>query len=277
FTKTGWFHSSHHGLNELVSVIERTIRSNYGVLPTDCPNRDERMGWLDVHALAPSAMHLFDLAAYYPAWLTSMREAQYEDGVLPHVVPDVLAGGGGEAGWADCAVILPWHVYQRYGDVRVLADNYDMMRRWVDYLAAETDDHIRPASGFGDWLAAAEDTPKDLIGTAFFARSATLLSRSAAVLGNALDAERYGALRDSVVRAFKQRFVAPDGGIGTGSQTGYVLALDFDLLPEPGRPLAAARLAAGIRDRGGLATGYMGVPRLLNVLSRFGYDDVALS
>ncbi len=278
--KTGELRSSDERLDALVAACERTLRSNYGALPTDCPNRDERMGWLDVHATAPSAMHLFDLAAYYRAWLASMREAQYDDGVLPHVVPDVLAGGGGEAGWADCAVILPWLVYRRYGDKRVLAENYAMMRRWVDHLSGESETLVRPAEGFGDWLAAGEDTPKDLIGTAYFARSAGLLARAAAVLGEAGDAKRYASLREAVTAAFRRRFVTEDGAkdvtVGTGSQTGHVLALDFDLLPEADRPAAAARLADSIRRRGGLATGYMGVPRLLNVLSRFGYDALAL-
>ncbi len=281
FETTGEFRCSDELLNRLYQTAVATMRSNYGVIPTDCPNRDERMGWLDVHALAPSAMFAFDLVAYFRAWLASLRDAQYADGVLPHVVPDVLAGGGGEAGWADCAVILPWLVYRRYGDERLLSENYPMMRAWVGYLERETarpggrGRFIRPVTGFGDWLAIGEETPKDLIGTAYFARSAALMADAAEVLGEGRDVERYRTLATAVTAAFNEAFLTTDGRIGSDTQTGYVLALDFDLLTPAARQAAADRLAGLIRERGTLATGYMGVPRLLNVLTRFGHLELA--
>lgn len=282
--RSGRFACSDATLQRIYEVILWTQRSNYGALPTDCPNRDERMGWLDVHALAPTAMFNDDLAAYYEAWLDAMREAQYPDGSIPHVVPDVLDGGGGEAGWADCCVILPWLVYRQYGDERVLSDNYDMMRRWLAFMDRESPDRVRPAEGFGDWLAIGEQTPKDLIATAYYARSADLISRVAEVLGRTQEAEGYRQLFVEVRQAFQGAYLraeaeAPDNDdpirLGDDTQTGYVLALAFDLLPEQLRPAAAARLAALIRRRGTLATGYMGMPKLLEVLSEWGYHGLA--
>lgn len=296
--RSGRFACSDATLQRIYQAILWTQRSNYGALPTDCPNRDERMGWLDVHALAPTAMFNDDLAAYYEAWLDAMREAQYPDGSIPHVVPDVLEGGGGEAGWADCCVILPWLVYRQYGDERVLSDNYDMMRRWLAFLDRESPDRVRPAEGFGDWLAIGEQTPKDLIATAYYARSADLISRVAEVLGRTQEAEGYRQLFADVRQAFQRAYLRVDAGapgadadgsdtdlhgsdtgdairLGDDTQTGYVLALAFDLLPETLRPAAAARLAALIQQRGTLATGYMGMPKLLEVLSEWGYHGLA--
>lgn len=283
--RSGRFACSDPTLQGIYDAILWTQRSNYGALPTDCPNRDERMGWLDVHALAPTAMFNYDLAAYYTAWLDAMREAQYPDGSIPHVVPDVLEGGGGEAGWADCCVILPWLVYRQYGDERVLSDNYEMMRRWLGFLDQESPGRVRPAEGFGDWLAIGEETPKDLIATAYYARSADLISRVARVLDRPEEADAYRALFAEVREAFQRAYLrggpgalgVTDAGLrlGEDTQTGYVLALAFGLLPEAARPAAAARLAELIEQRGTLATGYMGMPKLLEVLSDWGFHDLA--
>lgn len=280
--RTGEFDCSDPVIAGTYHAILWTQRSNYGAVPTDCPNRDERMGWLDVHAFAPTAMFNYDLAAYYQDWLASMRDAQYDDGVIPHVVPDVLAGGGGEAGWADCCVLLPWLVYRRYGDSRVLEDNYAMMTRWLGFLQGESPDGVRPAEGFGDWLAIGEETPRDLIGTAYYAHSATTMARVAEALagrpGMNGNAQRWKALAAHVTEAFRRGYVREEAGrlrIGADTQTGYVLALAFGLLPRETRQAAADRLAHLIDERGTLATGYMGLPKLLEVLSDWGHHDIA--
>ncbi len=273
--QAGTFSSSSTLLNRLQEAILWTQRSNYGAIPTDCPNRDERMGWLDVHAMAETAMFNYDLSSYYPAWLRSMREAQYGNGVLPHVVPDVLEGGGGEAGWADCAVLLPWHVFRRYGDARVLADNFKMMLDWIRFMERESPSGIRPDAGFGDWLAAGEETPRDLIGTAYFARSSAVAARTARLLAMHEEANRLESLSRRVAQAFRDEYMNADGTTKPDTQTSYVLALTLGVLEPGSRQRAADRLATLIERRGSHATGYMGAPWLLNVLSDHGHHDVA--
>jgi len=214
---------------------------------------------------------------------------QHPNGAVPHVVPDVISRPGepaaGSAGWADAAVIIPWTMYLTYGDRRLLEEQYPSMSRWVDYMRQRAgDDRIWDGDfHFGDWLAFATTrsdypgatTGKDLIATAFFARSTDLLGRAARVLGKADDAERYERQLSDIKAAFVREFVTAGGRVGENTQTAYALALHFDLLPDATRPGAAARLARDVRERGHLTTGFLGTPYLLHVLARFGYLDAA--
>lgn len=212
-------------------------------------------------------------------------------------VPDVLtsasrpapAGGergtGGAAGWADAATIIPWNMYLAYGDTRILEAQYASMQRWVDYeqSRAGADDIWKGDFHFGDWLdffSTAKNTrfgstSTDLIATAYFARSTDILQRAAKILAKEEDAARYAESLEKIKAAFQKQFITADGTVGEGTQTAYVLALDFDLVPAALQATAAAKLAQDVRERGHLTTGFLGTPHLLNVLSRFGYTKEA--
>ena len=179
------------------------------------------------------------------------------------------------AGWGDAGTVVPWTLYERYGDTRVLRDSYASMLRWIDYLGAHSNGLIRPNEGYGDWLAA-DSTPGDLIGTAFFAYSTDIVRRAAEVLGEDDDAARLKDLHERIAAAFAQRWVRADGYVGSGSQTSYVLALHMGLVPDELRTRAFGRLVDDISSRGDhLSTGFLGTPFLLTVLADGGRTDVA--
>jgi alpha-L-rhamnosidase len=280
-------------LNQLQHNIRWGQKGNFLDVPTDCPQRNERMGWTgDAQAFARTAAFNFDVAAFYTKWLRDVAADQYENGSVPHVIPDALTREGnlaaGAAGWADAAVILPWTVYLSYGDRRILEEQYPSMTRWLEYVRKRAGDDLIWDGDFqfADWLAytapsrearsyPGATTSKDLVATAFFAHSTDLVQRIARVLGRADDAARYAELLEKIKAAFQAEFVSGRGRVGDASQTAYVLALQFDLLPEALRPVAAKRLAEEIRTRKHLTTGFLGTPYLCHVLSRYGYLDEA--
>jgi alpha-L-rhamnosidase len=280
--------------NELVNKLQHNIvwgqKGNFLDVPTDCPQRDERLGWTgDAQVFARTAEFNMDVAGFYTKWLADVAADQYETGSVPFVVPDVLGApgrpAGGSAGWADVAVIIPWTMYLSYGDTRILEQQYASMAKWVDYMKTRAGDDLIWDGDFhfGDWLAFASTSPdypgattgKDLIATAFFAHSTDLLRRTALVLGKEGAASRYGELLDKIKAAFVREYVTATGRVGENTQTAYVLALHFDLLPEESRPAVAERLAREVKQRGHLTTGFLGTPYLCHVLSRFGYLDEA--
>jgi alpha-L-rhamnosidase len=280
---TGSFECSDPMLNQLQSNIVWSQRGNFLDIPTDCPQRDERLGWTgDAQVFIRTAAFNMDVANFFAKWLTDMADSQGDDGRIPSVVPSVTSiyGEGGPA-WADAAVICPWWVYRCYGDDRILADCWPMMTRFLTFLEERCVNFIRcdehwKWKGYGDWLSMNADTPADLIGTAFYAYCAGLMSRIATVLKRPDDAARYARLEADVRAAWQKRFVTPDGMIVAQTQTAYVLALHFDLLPESLRPRAVDLLVANIKGRGWhLSTGFVGTPYLNPVLTRFGRADVA--
>jgi alpha-L-rhamnosidase len=281
----------------LVDQLQRNIqwgqRGNFLDVPTDCPQRDERLGWTgDAQAFARTAAFNMDVAAFFTKWLRDVAADQLDDGSVPHVVPNVLTRpdnpAAGSSGWADAAVIVPWTLYLAYGDKRILEEQYESMARWVEYERKRAGDDFLWTGDFhfGDWLAytapsrearsyPGATTGKDLIATAFYAHSTDLMQRVAIVLGRKEDAARYGEQLARVKAAFRDEFVTARGRVGENTQTAYVLALQFDLLPEDVRPLAAKRLAEEIRERKHLTTGFLGTPYLCHVLGRYGYLDEA--
>jgi alpha-L-rhamnosidase len=224
-------------------------------------------------------------AGFYTKWLKDMAADQLETGSVPYVIPDVLSASrtpsGGAAGWADAAVIIPWTMYLNYGDKRVLSEQYDSMAKWIEYMRGRAgDDYLWDGDyHFGDWLAFATTRPdypgattsKDFIATAFYAHSTDLMRQIAHALGKENDAARYADLFEKIRNAFQKEFVTERGRVGEDTQTAYVLALQFDLLPETLRAVAAERLARDVRTRGHLTTGFLGTPYLCHVLSRYGY------
>jgi len=261
-------------------------KGNFLDVPTDCPQRDERLGWTgDAQAFLRTAAFNMDVAAFFTKWLRDLAADQASDGSVPFTIPDA-GRGGGATGWGDAAVICPWTIYLCYGDTRLLAEQYDSMQAWVRFIRAQAGADLiwRHGFTFGDWLAVeALDsqfpnpvTDKDLIATAFFAYCAELMAQTAQLLGRAADAAEYRALRADIETAFNREFVTPNGRIAGNSQTAYVLALQFGLLPPALRPEAARRLADDIRHRDThLSTGFLGTSFLCHVLSDHGYLDLA--
>ena len=285
-TQTGSFTCSDTLVNQLQHNIEWGQRSNFLDIPTDCPQRDERLGWTgDTQVFSMTAAYNFEVANFYTKWLKDLALDQTKEGKVPHVIPDVLSGQGGSTAWADASIIVPWTVYRSYGDTCILSNQYESMRKWVTYMEgrAGTNYLWQGDSHFGDWLAFASNrsdytgatTEKDLIATAYFAFSSSLLSKVATVLGKKTDAAYFKSLSEKVKRAFNSEFVTPNGRLVSHTQTAYLLALKFDLLPNDLRKHAAHYLAEDVEKFKHLTTGFVGTPLLCSTLSDIGRDDLA--
>jgi len=280
--ETGTFECSNAMVNQLQSNIRWGQKGNFLEVPTDCPQRDERLGWSgDAQVFARTACFNMDAAAFLTKYVQDLVDAQTPEGRFPDVAPDVW-GNGGHAAWGDAGVIIPWTIFLCYGDVSVLDRYFDAMARWVDFMETESDELIRPEDGFGDWLSVdgtepdTATTSKALIGTAYFARCADRVSRAAELTGRSEKAASYRDLHGRVVAAFNREFVTPAGRLVSHSQTAYLLALAFDLLPEDKRAMAVAHLVADIESRDWhLSTGFVGTPLLAPVLTKVGRSDVA--
>ncbi len=285
-TPTGSFACSDSLINKLQHNIQWGQKGNFLDVPTDCPQRDERLGWTgDAQVFSMTAAFNFDVSAFYTKWMKDFPADQSANGRVPHVIPDVLKGDGGATAWADASLIVPWTVYQVYGDKRILEVQYKSMKAWVEYM------HTRAGSRnlwlgdahFGDWLAFASNsssypgatTEKDLIATAYYAYSSKILSKIATILGKTDDATFYANLSEAVKKAFIEEFVTKNGRVVSNTQTGYSLALAFDLMPENLRKSAADYLAADVKKMGHLTTGFVGTPLLCQTLSAIGRDDLA--
>jgi alpha-L-rhamnosidase len=293
---TGAFECSNALINQLQHNIIWGQKGNFVDVPTDCPQRDERLGWTgDTQVFIRTACFNMHVGGFFTKWLRDLRADQLPNGSVPFVIPDALrrgseASGGfpgaGSAAWGDAATICPWTIYQCYGDQRLLAEQYPSMKAWVDFIHGQADADFIWRSGFhfGDWLDARGESPlvpnpvtnTELISTAFFAYSAELTARAAGALGNTSEADAYAKLAANVKEAFAREFLTPSGRVGPNTQTAYVLALHFDLLPAEARPAAAVRLADEVRKANyHLTTGFVGASYLPHALSRFGYTDVA--
>lgn len=285
---TGTFECSDSMINKLQSAIRWGQRGNFLEAPTDCPQRDERLGWTgDAQVFIPTAAFNYDVASFFRKWTRDLADGQYNSGAnsgaYPDVAPDIHFNNfGGNAAWAEAGIICPWVTYQKYGDTRILEENYPAMTRYVAFLERNCINLIRPDTAFGDWLSpeatncSRTATPCDLVGTAYFARAADLLAQIAAVLGHTADAKRLAALHRRILVAFNRHFVTADVRIVGDTQTAYLLALAFDLLPEKKRPAAVAHLERALkRFNDHLCTGFVGTPLLCPVLSRFGRTDLA--
>jgi alpha-L-rhamnosidase len=283
---TGTFACSDSLINQLQHNIQWGQKGNFLDVPTDCPQRDERLGWTgDAQVFAPTAAFNFNVAPFYTKWMKDVAADQGPDGKVNHVVPDVLNGAGGSTAWADAAIIVPWQTYLAYGDKRILEEQYSSMKAWVEYMKNRAgDDYLWIGdTHYGDWLAFATTrsdypgatTEKDLIATAYFSYSSGLLAKIAEILGKSDDAEKYSALSGKVKNAFINEFVTPGGRLVSHTQTAYSLALAFDLLPENLVPKAAEYLAGDVDKFKHLTTGFVGTPLLCKTLSDHGYEDLA--
>jgi alpha-L-rhamnosidase len=267
--------------NPMVNQLQRNIvwgqRGNFIEIPTDCPQRDERLGWTgDAQIFIRTATYNMDVGAFFTKWLVDLEDAQTKEGAFPDVAPHKVAMGSGVAAWGDAGVICPWTIYKVYDDKRAIEKHYESMRKWIEYLKKNSKDLLRPAYGYGDWVAVGSNTPKDVIATAYFAYSTKLVAKTAAVLGKDEDAKKYEALFRQIREAFNKAYVSKDGRIKGDTQTCYAMGIYFDLLAVDKRELAAKHLVEAVRKKNWhLSTGFVGLSYLLPALSQTGKLDVA--
>ena len=287
--RAGWFESSHALLNRFHDNVVWGMRGNFVDVPTDCPQRDERLGWTgDIQVFSPTASFLFDSAGLLTNWLADLAAEQQKDGSVPFVVPDVLRGPGpATAAWGDAATIVPWVLYQRTGDLGLLARQLPSMRAWVDRMTGLAGDDRLWTGGFqfGDWLdptAPPEDPARakadpDVIATAHLARSAELVGQASALVGDVAGARQYADLAAQVRDAFGREYVTRGGRVLSDAATAYALALQWALLPEPAqRVRAGRRLADLVRGSGfRISTGFVGTPLMTDALTDAGEPALA--
>ncbi len=276
----GSWKSSHEKLNQLMHNIVWGQKGNYMEIPTDCPQRDERLGWTgDAQVFIRTASYNADVAAFFTRWLVELDDSRNDEGTYQDVAP--MPPGAkmlsGIAAWADAGIICPWTIYRVYGDVRILERHYDAMKGFVAYMLKKWPNLLRHAGEwtYGDWLSIDSWTPRELIGTAFFAHSVSLMAKIAAIVGKERDAAKHQRLFEKIRKAFNKEFVTPGGYLAGDSQTAYVLALRFGLLDEEKAQIAAKKLAHDVSMRKVLTTGFVGVNLLLPTLSQIGRDDLA--
>jgi len=275
----GSFETSDEMVNRLYQNTLWTQRANFIDVPTDCPQRDERLGWTgDAQVYIRTANYVADAQAFFTKWLVDLDDAQRADGQYPMVAPLKVAEADGGPAWADAGVICPWTVFDVYGDLRLLERHYPAMRRFVEFCERRSVDLLPPAEFhcFGDWVAIRADTPKEVIYQAYFAGSARLLALSARALGKHDDAARFAKLYKDVKRAFNRAYVDADGVVKGDTQCAYVLAIAFDLVDGPLRDKIAQHLVERIAERGWhLSTGFVGTKDLMLALEKIGRNDVA--
>lgn len=277
----GRFECSDPLVNRLYANIVWTQRMNFIDIPTDCPQRDERLGWTgDAQVYIQTACYNNDVQPFFTKWLTDLTDAQREDGPFPRYAPPIRSGGadGGPA-WADAGVICPWTIWRMYGDRRLLQTHYEPMKRFVEFSKNRCTPQLLPPRQFhcfGDWLHINDPTPNEIIFMAYFAHSSRLLSQMAEVLDRSEDARQYRQLTEQIRRAFQTAYVKPDGRIEGDSQTAYVLAIVYDLLTPEQTDKAAAHLIRRIHEQNDhLSTGFVGTKDLMLALAQIGRNDIA--
>ncbi len=278
--QAGTLETSDPMLNRLIHNAWWTQKMNFIDVPTDCPQRDERLGWTgDAQAYVRTATMLTDVQPFFTKWLVALDDGQRPDGQFPMVAPLKVSGDDGGPAWADAGVICPWTIFDVYGDRGLLERHYPAMRRFVEFCIARSTPELLPPKQFhcfGDWLSIDAPTPNEVIYSAYFAGSTRIVARAAQALGHIEDAQKYEALYQRLRLTFQKAYVSPAGVVRGETQCGYVLALAFDLLDRPEAKMAADHLVADIEKRGGhLSTGFVGTRDIMNVLSKVGRNDVA--
>jgi alpha-L-rhamnosidase len=294
----GQFECSHAGVNRLWLNGAWSQRDNFLSIPTDCPQRDERLGWMgDAQVFSRTASYNMDVAAFFTKWMIDVEDAQTPEGIFPDTAPRLREGEnfiglgnlGGSAGWADAGVIIPYTMWRVYGDRRILERHYRAMVKWVDWIAASNPDGLRVnnlSNNYGDWLCIPSDTSfgthspmKNLLATAYWADDCTKLARIARELGHEADAQRFRKMFEHIRAAFQKEWVEPNGRITTDTQTGYLLALAFDLLPSRDGGIRAAAIGHLVENIKALdwhlSTGFIGISHLNPQLTLAGHPDVA--
>lgn len=284
--KTGDFTCSNQKVNQLQSNITWSQRDNFLDIPTDCPQRDERLGWTgDAQVFSWTAAFNRNTALFYTKWMRDVAaESSLEKGV-PHVVPDILESYSSSA-WSDVAVIVPWVVYQIYGDKGILEENWKCMHEWVDYIKNNCEENGLWQSGFqyGDWLALDKEesadrtgaTDKYMIANAYYLYVTELVKKTAEVLGKDEEAKKYAELYETTLDAFRREYYTETGRIVSETQTGAIISLYFNLAREKDRKRILNTLLTNIGNhKNHLATGFVGTPYICHTLSENGAHEMA--
>ena len=275
------FECSDPMVNQLFSNVVWTQRANFLDLPTDCPQRDERMGWTgDAQVYVGTATYNADVAAFYTKWLRELMESQRPSGAFPGYAPFPFQHGWdfGTA-WADAGIICPWTIWQAYGDTRVIERCWEPMTRFMEWRKATSRDNLGIVHGnnWGDWLAQGASTPLDYVDTIYFAISSQKMAHMAAAVGRDEEAAAYGKQFEAIKAAFNEKYVRDDGSLSVNTQTAYALALFADLIPERLIDTSGRKLAEMIDANGNhMSTGFLGTRPLLPVLSSVGQHDLAV-
>jgi len=294
---TGDFTCSDAMLTKIMAAIQWTQRGNLHSTPTDCPQRDERMGWMgDIQVFSQTACFNMDMAGFFTKWLQDVRDAQNSDGRFPDFAPHPYCPDqrfSGNPGWADAGVIVPWRAYVNYGDVRLLEESYPSAQRWIEFVLRHNPDRLWQAEhatsfvygdwlngdsfrGLADWPTTGGELPKEIYATAFFAYSTGILAKMAKILGLHRDTIKYDKLARGIREAFCQAYVSQEGRIAGDTQAGYALALHFDLLPDALRSKAASHLVEALKPyKGSMSTGIQSTLRMMLELTRHGYHEEA--
>lgn len=277
--RTGYFECSDEAVNRLFKNIIWGQKGNFLDVPTDCPQRDERLGWTgDAQVFVRTASLNFDVERFFKKWLRDLAADQGRDGCVPHVIPNIFDDMGGSSAWSDAAVICPWEIYRTYGDKAVLEEQFDSMKAWIDWMRERSENGRRSGgSHFGDWLGLDSPegsykgaTPEDLIATAYYKYSTELFIKAAHALGR--DVAEYENIPAEAAKAFRREYME-NGRVKNATQTACVLALYFDITDD--RAATAGQLNELIERAGHLETGFVGTPYLLHALSENGYKKTA--
>lgn len=277
--RTGYFECSDEAVNRLFKNIIWGQKGNFLDVPTDCPQRDERLGWTgDAQVFVRTASLNFDVERFFKKWLRDLAADQGRDGCVPSVIPNISDDMGGSSAWSDAAVICPWEIYRTYGDKAVLEEQFDSMKAWIDWMRERSENGRRSGgSHFGDWLGLDSPegsykgaTPEDLIATAYYKYSTELFIKAAHALGR--DVAEYENIPAEAAKAFRREYME-NGRVKNATQTACVLALYFDITDD--RAATAAQLNELVKRAGHLETGFVGTPYLLHALSNNGYAETA--
>ncbi len=267
--------------NELLNKIQHNIlwgqASNMYSVPTDCPQRDERLGWMgDAQAFAPTASYNMEMIGFFNKWMHDITDSQDDDGAVHDVSPVIVVKGPAAPGWGDAVYVVPWVMYNLYGDKRILEENYNAVVGWVDYMKSESKGYLYEKSGYGDWVAV-EKSPSEPIGSAYFYYGAKMVSKIAGILGKSDDEKKYKELSDKIAKAFNEKHFDAVKNTYTGNtQTSNLIPLSFGIVPKDHKKAVAANIAMNVKAKDNhLTTGFLGVPLILRVLSDYGYNDLA--
>ena len=277
----GHLETSDSMLNKLVKNAYWTQRMNFIDIPTDCPQRDERLGWTgDAQAFIRTACMVTDVQPFFTKWLTDLDDGQRTDGQYPMVAPVKVAGDDGGPAWADAGVICPWTIYDVYGDKQLLAKHNPNMKRFIEFCRKRSTEDLMPPAKFhcfGDWVSINANTPTDVIFLAYFAYSSHLVAESARALGHTAEAAEYDALCTKLKDNFNKHYVDENGTVKGDTQCSYVLAFAFDLLHDDIKEKAKAQFIHSIESRKWLlSTGFVGTRDIMNALTKIGRNDIAL-
>ncbi|MFC1724677.1 family 78 glycoside hydrolase catalytic domain [candidate division KSB1 bacterium] len=278
---TGTFECSDPMINRLAKNILWSQRANYISIPTDCPQRDERLGWTgDAQIFIRTGAFNMDVAAFFKKWMQDVEDSQSPEGAFKDTCPYVNGlGTDGAPGWGDAGIIIPWYIYRCYGDRKIIEKHYEAMQKWMEYLYEENLDFIRRNrlnNNYGDWVSVNSETPKEVLATAYWAYDAKLMSKMAGVIGKNEDAEKYEKLYMDIKGAYIREFVSETGQVHGNTQTAYLLSLFADLIPENLKEKAIEHLVIDLKEKDyHLSTGFLGARHLNPVLTDVGHADIA--